>query len=104
MQPRKCLIVYFKSPKVLKRLKSYGNLTYYHKKRKYAVLYVDEDKMQDTIDRIEKLHHVRKAEASMLDDTAYKPEDFNNLGKMEDQDAVTQAPDSDNGSSSEEKT
>ncbi|MFW5894656.1 MAG: DUF2129 domain-containing protein [Bacillota bacterium] len=104
MQPRKCLIVYFKSPKVLKRLKTYGNLTYYHKKRKYAVLYVDEEKMQETIDKIEKLHHVRKAEASRLDDTAYKPEDFNDLGKMEEQESVSETEDSVSPDPSEEKT
>lgn len=85
MQPRKSLIVYFKSPKVLKRLKTYGNLAYYHKKRKYAVLYVDEDKTDTLIGEIEKLHHVRKAELSLLDDSAYKPEDFDTLGDSPDQ-------------------
>lgn len=84
MQPRKSLIIYFKSPKVLKRLKTYGNLAYYHKKRKYAVLYVDEENMDDLIKKIEKLHHVRRAEPSLLDDTAYKPEDFTSFGEVSD--------------------
>lgn len=85
MQSRKSLIVYFKSPKVLKKLKTYGNLTYYHKKRKYAVLYVDGDKVDHLIGEIKKLHHVRYAEVSRLDDDQFTLEDFSDLGEKEDE-------------------
>ncbi len=81
MQSRKSLIVYFKSPKVLKKLKTMGNLTYYHKKRKYAVLYVDGDKVDTLIADMKKLHHVKYAELSRLDDSPYMPEDLENLGE-----------------------
>ena len=106
MQPRKSLIVYFKSPKVLKRLKSYGNLAYYHKKRKYAVLYVDEEKIEDLIGEIEKLHHVRRAEPSLLDDSPYKPEDFASLGETpeEEPDPRNQSPENEPSDNEEEKS
>ncbi len=75
MQDRKSLIVYFKNPKVLKRIKRYGNISYYHKKRKYAVLYVNADQTDTIASELEALRHVRKVELSLLDDAAYRAQE-----------------------------
>ena len=75
MRNRKSIIVYFKSPRVLKRLKKIGNVAYFHKKRKYAVLYIDEDRRDKVRKELESLKHVRRVEDSLLDDSMYKVED-----------------------------
>ncbi len=75
MQNRKSLIVYFKSPRVLKRLKKLGNVSYYHKKRKYAVLYIDEAQLDKIQNKLNGLKHVRYVEISRLDDSPYKLDD-----------------------------
>jgi len=75
MRNRKSIIVYFKSPRVLKRLKKIGNVAYFHNKRKYAVLYIDEERMEKIRKELEALKHVRRVEESLLDDSMYKVED-----------------------------
>ncbi len=74
MQNRKTLIVYFKSPRVLKRLRKVGHVSYFHKQRKYAVLYIDEDQLDRIHEELEGLKHVRRVEVSRLDDSPYKIE------------------------------
>ncbi len=72
MHNRKSLIVYFKSPRVIKRLKKHGNVTYYHKKRKYAILYINEDRYDEVMKDLKRLNHVRRVEESLLDDEPYR--------------------------------
>ncbi len=72
MHNRKSLIVYFKSPRVIKRLKKHGNVPYYHKKRKYAILYINEDRYDEVMKDLKRLNHVRRVEESLLDDEAYR--------------------------------
>ena len=68
MFERKSVIVYFRNPKVLKHLKSFGNLTYYHKKRRYAVIYVDAETLEKTMKKIQVIRNVRRVEVSPLYD------------------------------------
>lgn len=74
MQERVSLIVYYKSPKALKQIQQHGNVTYYHKKRHYAVLYVDVDAVGKTIKTLKTLRHIRYVEQSQLDQSAYNLE------------------------------
>lgn len=71
MQERVSLIVYYKSPKALKQIQQHGNVTYYHKKRHYAVLYVDAADVEKTIKSLKSLRHIRYVEQSQLDQSAY---------------------------------
>ena len=66
MLNRKSLIIHFRSPKVLKKLKHRGNLVYFHKKRKYAVLYIDENQSETLFEEISHYRHVRRVEWSLL--------------------------------------
>jgi|AntRauTorcE11898_2_1112593.scaffolds.fasta_scaffold00395_13 uncharacterized protein YlbG (UPF0298 family) len=104
MQSRKSLIVYFKSPKVLKKLKSLGNLTYYHKKRKYAVLYVNGDKIDTIMNDIKRLHHVKYVELSRLDDSPLAPEELDESGKTKTTNENKEECSENNGQVSSEKT
>ncbi len=69
-----CLIIYFKNPKVLKDLKKIGNITYFHKKRRYAVMYVNQEETEKMIERIKQLKYVRNIEESALDQSQYEIE------------------------------
>ncbi len=71
MQERVSLIVYYKSPKALKLIQQHGNVTYYHKKRHYAVLYVDAKDVDKTIKSLKTIRQIRYVEQSQLDQSAY---------------------------------
>lgn len=71
MLSRQSLIVYFKNPKVLKQLKRVGNVMYFHKKRKYAVIYVNSDQVEVIVEELKKFRHVRKVDVSKLDFSMY---------------------------------
>ncbi|TVP94730.1 MAG: DUF2129 domain-containing protein [Acholeplasmatales bacterium] len=76
MFDRKSVIVYFRNPKVLKHLKQYGNLAYYHKKRRYAVMYVDADALEKTMKQIQVIRNVRRVEVSPLYDMSLFNDDL----------------------------
>ena len=75
MLDRKSLIVYFRNPKIIKRLEQVGNVTYFHKKRRYAVVYVNADEIDKIKSELEKQRHVRKVEHSLL----YEDNNFNQV-------------------------
>ncbi|MFW6319075.1 MAG: DUF2129 domain-containing protein [Bacillota bacterium] len=83
MQERVSLIVYYKSPKALKQIQQQGNVTYYHKKRHYAVLYVDAADVEKTIKLFKSLRHIRYVEISQLDQSAYILENENQVDKIQ---------------------
>lgn len=72
MLERKCLIIYFKNPKALKDLKRFGNITYYHKKRRYVIIYVNQSEVTKITEQLKQLKSVRYVEESHLDQDAYK--------------------------------
>ncbi len=71
MLERVSVIVYYKSPKILKQLNKFGHVTYFHKKRRYAVLYINLKDEDEVISTLSKFRHVRKVERSQLDREAY---------------------------------
>ncbi|HLR66039.1 YlbG family protein [Virgibacillus alimentarius] len=64
---RQGLIVWFQQMKNLKQIKRYGHLIYRSKKLKYAVLYVDQDELEDIQKKLMKHSFISKVE------TSYKP-------------------------------
>ena len=74
MLKRICLIIYFKNPKALKDLKKIGTVTYFHKKRRYAVMYVNQEDSAKTIERMKQLKYVKNVEESALDHNQYEIE------------------------------
>ncbi|WP_027107588.1 YlbG family protein [Lacticigenium naphthae] len=61
---RQGLIIWIYTPKFINKLKRYGLIHYISKKMNYVVLYVDQDKLEETIKKITKFHFVRRVEPS----------------------------------------
>ncbi len=76
MLSRQSIVVYFKNPKILKQLKRVGNVMYFHKKRKYAIIYVNSDQVDTVLEELRKFRQVRKVDVSKLDFSMYDI-DFN---------------------------
>ncbi|UOQ85470.1 YlbG family protein [Gracilibacillus salinarum] len=64
---RQGIIVWFHQMKHVKHLKRYGHMIHVSKKLKYAMIYVDQERFDDTYESLLKLSYVTKAEPS------YKP-------------------------------
>jgi uncharacterized protein YlbG (UPF0298 family) len=64
---RQGIIVWVHSLKQVKQLKRFGNIHYVSKKLKYIVIYMDMERVEDTVDRIKSLSFVKKV------DLSYKP-------------------------------
>lgn len=65
---RRGLIVWVYSLKQLRNLRRFGYIHYVSKKMKYVVLYVDEIKVEETLDKLNKQFFVREVEISMRPD------------------------------------
>ena len=76
MIKRKPIIVYFRSPKALKQIENLTNVTYYHKKRRYCVCYVNEDELEAKIKEIQAIKLVKRVEESLIETDEYTI-DFN---------------------------
>lgn len=64
MTKRRGLIVWVYNLRQLKTLKKFGTVIYASRKMKYVLLYVDEDRIEDDLVAINKLHFVRSVEQS----------------------------------------
>ncbi|WP_404452486.1 DUF2129 domain-containing protein [Virgibacillus necropolis] len=64
---RQGIIVWFQHMKNLKQIRRYGHLLYSSKKLKYAVIYVNQEDIEDTEHKLLKLSFVSKV------DRSYKP-------------------------------
>lgn len=72
MLKRKGLIVYFRNPKVLKQIEKISEIKYYTKKKKYAIIYVNEENVESKKEELKKLKLVRKIEESLLENEEYQ--------------------------------
>lgn len=64
---RQGLIVWFQHKKNIKQIKRFGHLIYASKRMKYAVIYVNQDEIEDVEASMEKLPYIIKV------DRSYKP-------------------------------
>jgi uncharacterized protein YlbG (UPF0298 family) len=64
--------VYFRNPKVLKQVEKFGEIKYFTKKKKYAVIYVNEEELEQKKKEIQGLKLVSRVEESLLDTTEYQ--------------------------------
>ncbi|MDO4814535.1 MAG: DUF2129 domain-containing protein [Gemella sp.] len=65
---RRGLYIYFKNVRDINKLENYGNLISYSKKHRYLYVYVDEDKIDETIEILKEKKNVRKVVKSELVD------------------------------------
>ncbi|MEW9676581.1 DUF2129 domain-containing protein [Lentibacillus sp. L22] len=61
---RQGIIVWFQHMKNLRQIKRYGHIIYASKKLKYAVLYVNQEDVEDTEKKLLKLNFVSKIDRS----------------------------------------
>jgi uncharacterized protein YlbG (UPF0298 family) len=59
------LAVWIQSLKQVKQLRKYGNIHYVSKKMKYVVMYCDEDRSEQTMEKLRSLHFVKEVSISM---------------------------------------
>ncbi|GAA5414993.1 hypothetical protein Pryu01_00017 [Paraliobacillus ryukyuensis] len=61
---RQGLIIWFQHMKNIKQIKRYGHLIYVSKNMKYAVVYVNQDEIEDKLMKLEKLPFVSRVDKS----------------------------------------
>lgn len=74
-QDRTGLVVWLKTKRNVKRLMKYGFLHYVSKKMNYALLYVDNATLENTIKRLKKEKNVQAVEISKLKDLPIQYDD-----------------------------
>ena len=74
MLKRKSVIVYFRNPKALKFIEKVSPITYFTKKNKYAVLYMNEEEINEKLKLLKDIKLVRKVEESMIETQEYHME------------------------------
>lgn len=74
MLKRKSIIVYFRNPKALKHIEKVNPITYFTKKKKYAVLYMTEDEIESKTKQLKDIKLVKKVEESMFSNEEYQIE------------------------------
>lgn len=72
MLKRRSLIVYFRNPKVLKTIEKISEIKYYTKKKKYAVIYVNEDEVEQKTQELQAIKLVRRVEESLFETEEYQ--------------------------------
>lgn len=71
VQHRIGLVIWLYTPKYVNKLKNYGLLHYVSRKLNYAVLYVDEQEVEKTMNHLQSLHFVREIERSYQTEMPY---------------------------------
>lgn len=73
---RQGIIIWYQHRRNIKQIKRYGHLIYTSNKLKYAVLYVDQEGIEDVEKRLKKLSFVKKV---MLSHKPFIRTDYENL-------------------------
>lgn len=71
MVKRKSIIVHFRSPKAVKDIEKITKVKYFHKKRRYAVCYLDENSMEQKMKELKQLKLVKRVEESLFETEEY---------------------------------
>ncbi len=74
MVDRGSLVVYFRNPKAIKQMAEFGEIKYYTKKGKYAILYLNREDFTSVKEKLMHLKLVRKVEESLFENDEYQLE------------------------------
>ena len=74
MVDRKSLVVYFRNPKAVKQMAEYGEIKYYTKKGKYAILYLNKEDITKVTEQLLRIKLVRRVEESLFENDEYQLE------------------------------
>lgn len=64
IQKRRGIIVWVYSLRQLKNLRRFGFIHYVSRRMKYVLLYVNEEKVEESVEKINRLHFVRQVDIS----------------------------------------
>jgi len=64
---RQGLVIWFQNMKNVRQIKRYGHLVYVSKNLKYALIYINQEDLDQTMEKLNRLNYVSKVEPS------YKP-------------------------------
>ncbi|SJZ84620.1 Uncharacterized protein YlbG, UPF0298 family [Pilibacter termitis] len=83
IQKRRLVVVWVYSMKQLNHLKKFGNIHYVSNKMHYVIIYMNEENVESSLEKIRRLHFVRNAEES------YRPDvEMNFADKIGTKDAL----------------
>lgn len=68
---REPIIVYYKSPKLLKMIRDFGHITYFNKKRHYAVVYLNSEDKETAIKKLRAMRGIKYVDETHLDRDMY---------------------------------
>lgn len=74
MVDRRSLVVYFRNPKAVKQMAEFGEIKYYTKKGKYAILYLNKEDITEVKEKLMKIKLIRKVEDSLFENDEYQLE------------------------------
>ena len=60
LQARTSLVVYVSSLRQVRQLKRYGHVDYVSKRMRYAVIYMNDELVEETVSRLKQLKFVRR--------------------------------------------
>jgi uncharacterized protein YlbG (UPF0298 family) len=69
---RQSLLIYYRTPKILSVIKKLTNVVYYHKYKKYAIGYVDVDKIDEIKNELLKIKTIKHVELTKEDIEPYQ--------------------------------
>lgn len=76
MVKRRSIIIHFRNPKAVKEIEKIVPVHYFHKRRRYAICYVNETEKESVIEEIKKMKLVKRVEDSLVVTDEYNI-DFN---------------------------
>jgi len=74
MVDRRSLVVYFRNPKAVKQMAEYGEIKYYTKKGRYAILYLNREEVPKVKEQLKKIKLVRRVEETLFENDEYQLE------------------------------
>lgn len=66
MVKRKSIIVHFRNPRAVKEIEKIVPVHYFHKKRRYAICYVNETEKEKVTNEVKKIKLVKRVEDSLF--------------------------------------
>jgi uncharacterized protein YlbG (UPF0298 family) len=103
IQERRLVVVWVYSLKQLKNLRRFGSIQYISRRMKYVLIYMNEENVAESMEKINRLHFVRRVEKSFrpdvetnfadkigtkeileFSDDGYEPEELNTQIKLAD--------------------
>jgi uncharacterized protein YlbG (UPF0298 family) len=68
MSPQRAVYVFYRSYKQVRELNKIAEVRYTSRKMRYALMYIDEAVLEETVEKIQSLHFVKDVKVSAIDE------------------------------------